>query len=344
MLLHEITTTALRKLDDEAEEVWSRAELDAAGRDGYDTFCRRTKCVFDIVVIENAHPTGGFGSDLQRYIAEHTPGMTIHDRRILFTQAAERDKIREPIEGGAVPITATVASQASGPVPGGRLPDGVVDVLRVTWDLQTLTQETAQSLRLADPMFETREGDPQAWLWGEDGLLSLRVWPAAAGDASYPTVDGVWGTLVYTDDPDVTVDLGGHGGYGFLSAIDGAFPSGGPHGIPNRIHPDAKNIRVEVARLGRDPAIYDLELPRVFRKYVVFWAMAQALKREGPGQDLELAQHYLDRFEFGVARMEARLKRLLPERRGQIGAGGAERREMLRVSLPAWWGYARPAR
>lgn len=340
MLLHTLVTDELRRLDDEAEDYWQRAEMENYSRDGYDEFCRRTGCVFDLVVIENTPPVGDYGSDLTRYLAEHTPGMAIADRRVLFTQPGERDLLGAPVAAGdALAIDATDPSQASGTVPGGRLPDGVLSVLSVSWDQKTLDQETAQSLRQKDQRFETVEGDPQAWLWGEDGLMQLRVWPVAAGDASYDTYSGEWGIETYADDG-VTEDECGLGGYGLVSEATDEFPSGGPWGFEGRLHPELKNIVVAVARLGRDPQVYPLEIPRSFLKYIAFYAMAQALKHEGPGQDLKLAQHFLDRFEFGVSRMEERLRAIQPERRGQIGSGDSAGGGV-NVSLPAYWGYVR---
>lgn len=340
MLLFDLVTTELERLDDEACEVWSRAELDIYSRDGYDLFARRTACIFDVTVIENTHPVGDVGSDLQRSLAEQTPGMAISDRRALITSSENQDEVREPVAAGdLVPITATVQEQATGPVPGGRLPDGTVAVLGVLWDDQPLVQETAQGLRTKDRAFETREGDPQCYLWGEDGLLFLRVWPAADGGAVYDEVEGVWGIESYTDDT-ATVDLEGGSGWGIPSCSD-EFPSGGLWGLPTRLHPASNNIVVEIARLGLDPAIHDFEIPRTFLKYIGFYAMAQALRRDGPGQDMELAQHYLDRFELGITRMTERLRRLQPERRRQLGEGGGVAQNDMQISLPAWWGYAR---
>lgn len=339
MRLHELVTTESERLDDAANEVWSRAELELYSRDGYDLFARRTNCIFDRVILENTPPVANYTSDLARYLAEHTPGMSVSDRRLLITSSENRDEIREPVAAvDLTPIAATVTDQATGPVPGGRLPDGTLSVLRVTWDGQPLEQETAASLRLKDSSFETREGDPQAWLWGEDGLLALRVWPAPAGDASYDDVSGdLTGDESYSDDG-ATIDLGSGGEWGVLSAGSDEFPSGGLWGVAGRRHPDAKNICVEITRLGRDPEVYDFELPRTFLKYIGFYAMAQALKRDGPGQDLVLAQHYRDRFDLGLMRMSARLLGVQPERQKQLGGGGGDS-GALRFSLPAWWGY-----
>ena len=342
MKLDQLTTDALDRLDDSSAEVWSRDEIGNHARDGYDTFTRRTNCIFDQIVVENLPPTGGFGSDLQRFLAEQTPGHVIHDRRIRFTQPHEKDLLNEPYEGVDVPITATNSSNASGQVSGAKLPPSLCSIIRVAWDRATLVQESPQLLRRADAQFESRDGDPQAWLWAEDGLLSIRIWPAAQGDASYDTISGgPWGHETQSDDG-ATEDLNGLGGWGMISETTNEFPSGGPWGMATRLHPDINNIKLEITRLGRDPSIYPLEIPRVFHKYIVFYAMGEALKREGPGQDLKLAKHYFDRFELGIQRMTERLRYKNRELGGSIGGGVAPLHGgVLRISLPAWWGYAR---
>jgi hypothetical protein len=342
MLLDPLVTNVLRKLDDTMNEVWARAEIGIYARDGYDDFARRTKCIFDVVVLENTPPVGGVGSDLQRYLAERTPdGATVSDRRIHFTQPGERDTLNAPIAGvDAIPINATDASQATGRMNVGRLPEGTLAVFRVAWDRGTLDHETPQSLRQRDPLFETRDGDPSSWLWGEDGLLGLRIWPAASGDASYDTYDGLWGLENYTDDSAVVEDPASDG-WG-IPYDEGEFPSGGLWGFPGRLHPDLKNIVIEIARLGRDPQAYDFEIPRVFLKAIGFYAMSKALKRDGPGQDLKLSQHFLDRYELAVAQMEKRLRGPQAEKRGAIGgvALGSPFGSM-QIGLPSWWGYVR---
>jgi hypothetical protein len=103
------------------------------------------------------------------------------------------------------------------------------------------------------------------------------------------------------------------GNFGILREIEGAFPAWGPHGTPTRQHPVAKNIAVEVSRLGRKLTEANFEIPRTYIKFVMFWAMRQALHKNGPGQDLKLSKHYEDRFNMGIERMKSRLRKINKE-------------------------------
>ena len=121
----------------------------------------------------------------------------------------------------------------------------------------------------------------------------------------------------------VTIEVNGFDthGHGILRHLTGTFPSGGPWGTPTRIHPEALNTTVEITRLGRDLTTYHFEIPEAYVKYVIFYAMSRALRRDGPGQDLTLAEHYEQRFEQGVYRLDKRVQNMVPERRGAFGSG-----------------------
>jgi hypothetical protein len=65
--------------------------------------------------------------------------------------------------------------------------------------------------------------------------------------------------------------------------------------------------------------------------------MALALRREGPGQDLVLAQHYQDRFDMGVMRMKTRLRGLLKERVQAMGSQPEAVTGLGPPRLPTWY-------
>lgn len=321
MRLDAAVNDALYRLDDEDLDIWSRSEMELYVRDGYDKFCRQTKCVFDIHVVENLPPVGNYSTDLERWHAEHKPGMGLSDRKIHFTGEHERNLTSLSLEG---PISATdrgshalyTATTLPTTVATGRLPDGTVEVIRVSWNEITLTAVGSQQLRQLDPNYETTEGDPRFWTWDKDGINTIRFVPVAGGDAVYDTADGMRGALKETSGTNTIV-----GTRGVLKERAGDFPAGGPRGTPRRIHPVTDNFKIEIARLGRDPQAFDFEIPRNYSKYVVFWAMARALRRDGPGQDKKLAQHYEARFELGVARMKRRMQDFDRERAGRVAYG-----------------------
>jgi hypothetical protein len=124
----------------------------------------------------------------------------------------------------------------------------------------------------------------------------------------------------YTDDSTVTADASATGGFGILRVSGGDHPANGTWGTPRRIHPHTDNTKVEVFRLGRNLEEYGtFELPEAYLKYIFFYAMAQLLRRDGPGQNTELADYYMSRFEHGVLRMNRRENRMMPEYEGALG-------------------------
>lgn len=348
MKLFDHVRDALTRLDDAGNEVWSDDEMGLYVADGYDAFARATKCIFDRTVIENVPPEGNYGSDLQRSLALQHAGEVVTDHRLVITGEGQRDTLADPQEGILMPVNitgpahATDDAEADGSLiisnPGGKLPDGIVDVLRVAWNLATLRPENHRVLRGYDPNYETTQGDPQFWTWRKDGLLAIRLVPVPTSDAVYDTVNGgPFGAISQSSDTALDVS----GSRGILRAVAGGFPSGGPWGSPTRIHPATANTIVEIVRLGRDLTSHENELPRIFQKYVTFFAMAQALRRDGPGQDLKLAQHYQDRFDMGVSRMQARMKTVQPARTIVMGRRQSAPGQSMGFTLPARWGEVR---
>jgi hypothetical protein len=333
------TQDVLDRLSDAEEKLWTRAEIKLYVQDGYDEFCRRTKALFDVHVIENLPPTGNWQTDLERYFALQRPGWGLTDEPFHYTGNEQNYGTGGAVGGSYGPGPAgitnppqrafadSVDGNAGGvptQVPGGTLPETTLQVIRVTYDQRDLVGLGSQQARLLDPNYLTRSGDPQFFLYDKDGINFLRLIPNATGDADYDTVSGSFGTMTYTDDTDVTAvttEVTGvtTGGYGILRHRTGEFPAGGPWGTPTRIHPDTENIKVEVIRLGRNFTTHPCELPSPYQKYITYWAMAQALHRDGPGQSTELAAHFRERFEMGVMRLSRHVNMMSPERVGKFG-------------------------
>ena len=71
--LFESVSDVLDRLGDLDNDIWSRDEITLHVRDGYDLFCRRTKALFDVIVIENLPRVGNWQTDLEKYLAEQKP-------------------------------------------------------------------------------------------------------------------------------------------------------------------------------------------------------------------------------------------------------------------------------
>ena len=342
--LNDGTTDVLERLGDHQNGIWSRAEIKDYLQDGYDIFCGRTKCLYDIHVIENLPITGNWQTDLEKAIAETKSGWALTDNPFHFTGAHEKNLGTGGRYGQSMagPSSATnkkwyeadnvnsLSSDLPSKVPGGLVPPGVVQVLGVTYDSRALKGMSSQHMRDLDPQYENRDGDPQFFMYDKDGIYFLRVVPAAGGTAVYDTVDGSFGILRQRLDADSNIQdtiidneaSGNTDGWGLLRYRDDfTFCSGGSWGTPTRVHPEEANIEVMHYRLGRSLKQHPFELPRSYVKYVYFWAMYQALDREGSGQQLEMADHYKERFEMGISRMTHRKRDLNPERAAAFGRG-----------------------
>ena len=186
----------------------------------------------------------------------------------------------------------------------------------MTFNNRALEGKASEWVRQHDNTYQQREGDPQLWTMDKDGLRFVRVIPAASENAPYNEIDGTRGTKRYTTETGVTVV----GSRGILRCRQGNFPSGGPWGTPVRHHPDTLNIRVDHYRLGRTLKRYPFELPHYLMKFVYFYAMSTALRREGPGQDIKMADHYMERFEMGVERLKKFRREMQRMRTAQMGA------------------------
>ena len=61
----------LRALDDEATEVWTRAQAEEFIEDGYDHLCREAECLFDMKMYTSEYSTGNYTRDFEKdYLPE----------------------------------------------------------------------------------------------------------------------------------------------------------------------------------------------------------------------------------------------------------------------------------
>ena len=202
-------------------------------------------------------------------------------------------------------------------VQGGKLPHEVREVLRVAYNRRTLVGKSSDWVRRHDSQYQIRQGDPQIYTMDKDGLRFLRLVPSAGGQAAYNTINGTRGTMRQTDESGITPV----GTRGILRYRTGNFPAGGPYGTPVQHHPDVFNVRVDHYRLGRDLNRYPFEIPPFFMKFLYYYAMSMALRREGPGQDIKMSDHYMERFQMGVDRLLSYRKDMQRMRMIQMGVG-----------------------
>lgn len=317
-----LTNQVLDRLGDLDNDIWSRDEVALFLQDGYDQFCRRTRCLFDIYVIENIPHPGNWQTHFERWMASQRSGWGVSDEPMNWTGGEGRNFGTSGKVGGSLQGPAQITHTSGGEyienpiVYGGRLPDNVVRIFRVAYDEKTLVGLNSHQMRKLDPLYESRgAGDPQWFTFDKDGLMFVRLVPPASGNASYDTTDGVYGTMRQSDDSTLTA-VGQHG---ILRYIEGDYNSGGKYGTMTRRHPIDSNVTIEVWRLGRNLNTHPTEIPDAYDKYVIYYAMGEALKRSGPGQDQEMSKHYLDRFEMGIGNMIEKRATIQRERVGRFG-------------------------
>lgn len=335
MTFYASVNNVLKRLDDypavSGESVWTRAEVELYVRDGYRAFLRQTKCLFDMFYPENLPTAGNYVADWERgYFA---PGMVAQGLVGHTGGYWERD-YAAPSSTGPVNLTqpweATYLASgfldqvfAASVYP---IPEDNVEVARATHNYHWLAAEFTRYFETYDRSFQTTQGNAWRYSMDRDGR-AIRFVPAGDGQATTYSVSGTWGLLRYASASEfgTSSPLGSWGG---LREIPTHFAMGSPYGIPRRLFSDTNNRRVEYFRLGKEEELF--EVPARFVKYAEYLAQAKALERDGPGQDLKLAEHFMGRFDEGVARM---VRRLGENRRPVVGRIGSPGRVQMRPGL-----------
>jgi hypothetical protein len=111
-------------------------------------------------------------------------------------------------------------------------------------------------------------------------------------------------------------------------------------GILGPVYADAGTLRIEYTRRGLPlSSSQGFEIPDRYAKYTRWYALWQALKREGDGQDLELAEHYKQRWMAGIERLNRRKQVLQVQRKSIMGQGTPSEASRSRlVRLPHQYG------
>lgn len=211
------------------------------------------------------------------------------------------------------------------------LPDAYTRVDRATYDYRGLYPEFSRYIAEKASDYHTTTGSPERFTQDKDGFFTLRFIPVPSATPGTFSYSGTRGTI-----KGWTTELSGTitGTRGIVREIPEHFASGTLYGVPKRLWSDTSNIRVEYFRKRLDRQIY--EIPDWMVKWVEFGAMAKALEKEGPGQDLKLSQHFGQRFLTGVARAKTLTADVLQRKLGRIGSRtniGGQRPALARLPL-----------
>lgn len=348
MRLYDAVNDVLKRLDDyptvSGERVWTRDEIEMYLKDGYNAFCRRTKCVFDFFYPENLATAGNY---VARWEENYFQSGMIAQGLLGFSGGYWEQDYAEPGALGPINLNQPWESEylsTTFVVSRGVVPEDNVSVDRATFNWVELDPEYSRWFEQHDRNYHTVGGDPDRFSMDRDGIGAMRMVPAGGGDATDVSVSGDYGLLRTAGDSD---GLGtwapvGIGIWGGMKGVPEHFPMGGQYGIPRRLFSDVANSRIEYSRLGRDLGQYQFEISERFVKHVEHYAQSKALERDGPGQDLVLSQHFMQRFEDGVSRMIRRLSEHRRSRTSTIGSAGRPPSRPGLARLP--WQYGRQLR
>ncbi len=205
--LKQASDSVLRKLDDEAERVWTRAEVGAYLQDGYDRMCRRTLAIFDMAMLEALPGNHTVKFEEEFMIGEDFPILA----RFNFSAEWEREFASASAEGPSnysAPFEAAFAGSTE-LRQTVQIPEDLVSIDRVTHDWEVVFPESHRTVvGMGNEVYETERGDPYEYTVGQDGLFSLRRVPQP-GVASEPeTITGKFGLLrTEPSPPTLLVDL-----------------------------------------------------------------------------------------------------------------------------------------
>lgn len=166
------------------------------------------------------------------------------------------------------------------------LPADLYQIERITNDQKRLIPLNRREAEGHDPIFETQQGDQIAYLVEGDGIRILRKIHVPNATYTGATSEG----------------------------FDQAY-------VANKT---SIEYTKRGAAVGSDSSTF--EIPSYYLKYLRWYALARALEREGPGQDLLLSQHYQGRYNDGIARIRRRKVALHGARVHRLG-GTTERRD-----------------
>jgi hypothetical protein len=323
----ELRDAVLRRLGDAAETIWTGEEVDSYLQIGYRELAQTSRVFPDVTYPENFPRGFSYTAPWEKTYGHVTAAgfdygcanYTYSDERRMLEELqrigpGNHTSLFEFVDGHLENAGADTSIPAT-----ADLPAAVTEIDRVTWDNRTIDALVPSRLERSDTRYEVTEGEVYGYLWRKDGVRTLRKVrvPAAAAD-SYAIHD-TWGILRSpTDISGDTVT----GTWGLPRRIPTMHPMGAESfGLARRPYQEGTNVRVEHWRQGRaldaDTAV--CELPDRYAIYLRDYVQGRCLSRQGPGQDVALGAHFLERWTRGLTRIQRRLSRTDRERVGRMG-------------------------
>lgn len=325
--LEQSVNNVLMRLDDEARKVYNLDRIENCIQDGYDHLVRETECLYDQFYDETIAVCGNLTCDDERAFLAPGTSAQFDCGLINFSCKDDFHMLYQVHMNGAVgPVQCTAPWEAQYDyVPDVinkdtfLVPEDTVQVERVAWDWRELYAEGSKRMEQIYARFKQNiQGMTKFFVFDSDGLFKIRLVPTPGTTGTTYQYEGYRGVLRNADDSEFGTESF-EGSWGILRATDGHFQARSLYGAPVQLWSDDKNTKVEVLRRGRPLSSYGYEVPARFVKYAEFWALWRILLDEGPGQDLELGQHFKERYEEGKKLLQTRRDQVRMQRVGRMG-------------------------
>ena len=112
--------------------------------------------------------------------------------------------------------------------------------------------------------------------------------------------------------------------------------------VPSATDTTSKTAIEYTASAGTLDSTHAFQIPPWMVKYVIWYAVAALLKRNGVGQALKFSDHFQQRYDAGVKRTLSRKSKFLSRRTGVLGGGPTAKRTPIGPSFP--WNYGQVVR
>lgn len=327
--------------------VWTHDEIIDYVKEGYNEMTLLTGCLWETACLPDYAMAFNYTSEFElQFMLDQEEWLIAGMAN--FTSEMERDFI----DNGVGPANHTAfwefddghvtETLVAGLV---ELPENLHKIERATWNTKKIEPLRSRELEEWDSRYELNKGEVRGYVMDKDGLDVLRKWrvPSAAYVPYTFTDDSdPYGILRRAGDISDEVVIGGE--WGVLRRIPGQLGTGSEWGTVRAVYKEQNNVRIEYQRRGSDlDANTPFEIPDRSVKYLMHFAMWKALIRDGPGQSPDLAIHYKERYEVGIARMIRRKSALQFQKKVALGGSRNIRNTRLPLArLP--WQYSAPIR
>lgn len=355
----DVLLRVLARLEDENSIVWTKDELTAYIKQGYQQLVRASACIWDMTyTAENKPYCGNYTAPFEADYVDNESAQG----RMNFTGGEWE---RQYTNNGIGPCNHTCPDEenfidTTFYAAVAELPPETLEVDRVTFDNYRIRPVLSVDMEQRYKYFEYILGPTHAYALDKDGFFVLRKIPVPDSSGNRFPVGGATGTrgddylnrtrgtlttglgiiFNYVYGPGNTLlttpislasplssvpcalmnPLKVIGDHGVMRFLPGYFPIGN-RGVMRKPYLDTKNVRVEYYRQGKDLDGSEFEIPDRYVKYVEMFTMARAREREGPGQDTKLAAHFDSRFQVGIRRLINRKQTAIKARVNRMGGG-----------------------